>query len=119
MVPCVRFFSAEEMSFTVANGNAVSTKRRISELAAETTSSQRPKHLGRVVEHRTLFRLIQMIEGMGGQTEWFQYSDDDGIVDHEASGARKERAVEEAQKILDQLSQSVLEQSSESKHEEE
>ena len=60
-----------------------------------------------------------MIEGMGGQTEWFQYSDDDGIVDHEASGARKERAVEEAQKILDQLSQSVLEQLPASEHEEE
>ena len=73
MVPCVRFFSAEEMSFTVANGNDVSTKRRISERAAETTSSQRPKHLGRVVKHRTSFRLIQMIVAQtngGAERTW-------------------------------------------------
>ena len=83
--PLCAFFSAEEMSFTVANGNAVSTKRRISELAAETTSSQRPKHLGRVVKHRTSFRLIQMIVAQtngGAERTWTSFQKSSAIPTH-------------------------------------
>ena len=49
------------MVLTASSGNVVSTKRRILEPVGGTTSSQRPKHLGRVVKHGAPFRLIRMI----------------------------------------------------------